>query len=80
MDNVPHGGGGGAAISSTTVTHDKINKANLLVVDSLPPHEVAALILAIDGVVNQSGGLQEEAVTLGRHAFVTRKSTERQRV
>ena len=52
-------------------------RSNLHVLEPLPAEEVTALLLVADAVVTDSGGLQEEAVTLGKHVFVLRETTER---
>ena len=52
-------------------------RTNLHVVEPLPADEVVALLLSADAVITDSGGLQEEAVALGKHVFVMRETTER---
>jgi UDP-N-acetylglucosamine 2-epimerase len=48
--------------------------------NSLPHHELIALLSSCSCVITDSGGIQEEANFLGKHMYVLRKVTERQSI
>ena len=50
---------------------------NVFLVAPLAYAEFVALLSTASLIITDSGGIQEEAVSLGKHALVTRKATER---
>jgi UDP-N-acetylglucosamine 2-epimerase (non-hydrolysing) len=51
--------------------------SNVYLVAPLAYAEFVALLSNASLIITDSGGIQEEAVSLGKHALVTRKATER---
>jgi UDP-N-acetylglucosamine 2-epimerase (non-hydrolysing) len=50
---------------------------NVHLVPPLPYAEFIAILSSVSLIITDSGGIQEESVSLGKHALVTRKATER---
>ena len=61
------------AITETTITQIK----NILCLKALPYTELVYLLMHADWVATDSGGIQEEAVSLGKRVLVLRDITER---
>ena len=58
----------------------KILAPNMIIMNSLPHHELILLLSSCSCVITDSGGIQEEANFLGKHMYVLRKVTERQSI
>ncbi len=50
---------------------------NMQIIDPLPYHDLVYLILAADGIATDSGGLQEEGVSLNKPVIILREETDR---
>jgi UDP-N-acetylglucosamine 2-epimerase (non-hydrolysing) len=61
------------AIKATDL--DKLN--NITIVEPLEYKDMVYLLSAADGVITDSGGLQEEALSLGKPLYILREQTER---
>ena len=61
------------AIEQTNVSELK----NLYLCEPLPYGEMVNLICQADLVLTDSGGIQEEAISLGKHVLILREKTER---
>jgi UDP-N-acetylglucosamine 2-epimerase (non-hydrolysing) len=59
------------------VRHVLSGLSNVYLVAPLAYAEFVALLSNASLIITDSGGIQEEAVSLGKHALVTRKATER---
>jgi UDP-N-acetylglucosamine 2-epimerase len=54
--------------------------SNMIIMNSVPHHELITLLSSCSCVITDSGGIQEEANFLGKHMYVLRKVTERQSI
>lgn len=53
------------------------NHPNLITIPPIPYHDMVYLLDAVDGVATDSGGIQEEAVSLNKMTLVLRNETDR---
>ena len=66
------------AIKETIMQTTLEQTPNILCIDPLPYHEMIFLMSKADLIITDSGGIQEEAVSLGKKVLITRTQTERQ--